>query len=110
MQIQSQITNGIAVVTITGDIDGKSAPDAQAQLLPLIASASRLVLDMNGVGFMSSAGLRMLLMVYRQATTNSGKVALVGLSEEIKDTMLMTGFLNFFVVADTIDAGITALA
>jgi anti-sigma B factor antagonist len=37
-------------------------------------------------------------------------VALVGLSEEIKDTMSMTGFLNFFRVAETLEAAKLALA
>jgi len=52
---------------------------------------------------MSSAGLRMMLLIYRHATASNGKVALVGLSEQISDTMSATGFLTFFVVCSTIE-------
>ena len=50
---------------------------------------------MSGVEYMSSAGLRMLLSMYRQISRQNGGIVLVGLAEEIKDTMSVTGFLNF---------------
>jgi anti-sigma B factor antagonist len=48
----------------------------------------------------------MLLVLYRTITSQSGKVVLVGLSEDIRDTMLMTGFLDFFTYFDTLDDGL----
>ena len=68
-----------------------------------------LVMDMSGVTFMSSAGLRMLLLLYRQVRANDGRVALVGLSEAIRDTMSITGFLGFFKVYDTVEDALGAL-
>jgi anti-sigma B factor antagonist len=38
------------------------------------------------------------------------EVVLVGLSDDLKDTMSMTGFLEFFQCQDTVDAGLAALA
>jgi anti-sigma B factor antagonist len=52
----------------------------------------------------------MLLSMYRQISRGDGGIVLVGLSEEIKDTMSVTGFLNFFVNCDTVDEGLQALA
>ena len=106
MEIITSESGSIPVATISGDIDGKTAPAAQAQLLGLVGKNPQLVLDMSGVGFMSSAGLRIMLLLYRQAAAKNGKVVLVGLSEEIKDTMSMTGFLNFFTLAATVDEGV----
>lgn len=68
-----------------------------------------MILDMSHVEYMSSAGLRMLLAVRRQMAAN-GYIVLVGLSEAIKDTMTITGFLDFFTTCDTIEDGIQALA
>ena len=48
------------------------------------------------MAYMSSAGLRMLLVIYRTIVGQGGKVVLVGLSEELQDTMALTGFLDFF--------------
>lgn len=97
------------IVVVNGEIDGRTAPQVQEKILPVVADAKGLVLDLTGVTFMSSAGLRTLLLLYRQATARSLKVVLVGMSAEIKDTMSMTGFLGFFEVADTLAEGLQKL-
>jgi anti-sigma B factor antagonist len=48
--------------------------------------------------------------MYRQVARQNGSMVLVGLAEEIKDTMSITGFLNFFTIRDTVDEGLKALA
>jgi anti-sigma B factor antagonist len=68
-----------------------------------------MLLDMSQVLYMSSAGLRMLLSVYRQVTGKAGQVVLIGLAENLEDTMSMTGFLDFFTTCKTLDEGLTAL-
>jgi anti-sigma B factor antagonist len=64
---------------------------------------------MTEVPYMSSAGLRTLLSTYRQVTAKNGKLILVGLSEEIQDTMTVTGFLNFFKTSETVEEAVKAL-
>lgn len=110
MEIKIRQDGEVAVAVVSGEIDSKTAGAAQAELLPLIEKSGKTVLDLKQVTFMSSAGLRMLLLLYRQATARDGRVALVGLSDEVRDTMSMTGFLKFFLVADTVEAGKSALA
>ena len=106
--VQSQV-DGSDVFTITGDIDGNTAPAAQEEILPLASPDASIALDMSGVAYMSSAGLRMLLVIYRNIMGQGGKVVLVGLSEELQDTMTLTGFMDFFDHYDTIDEGLAAL-
>ena len=108
MQIEVTPKGQAAIIVIVGEIDGKTAPQAQAELQPVIQQYQTVVLQMSSVTYLSSAGLRMLLLVYRQAAAKEGKVVLVGLSEEIMDTMSMTGFLNFFQLADSIEAALGA--
>ena len=69
----------------------------------------RVLLDMSGVNYISSAGLRALLMLYRQMAANDGQVALCGLTESIQDVMSVTGFLEFFAAYDTLEEGLAAL-
>ena len=109
MEIRSQSADDATVVALSGELDGKTAPAAQQQIVPLIPDGGKLVLDMHQVGYMSSAGLRMMLLLYRQALAKGTKIALAGLSEDIRDTMSATGFLDFFVVSDTVDEGLTLL-
>ena len=79
------------------------------KVLALIQPGVKLLLDMSQVPFMSSAGLRLLLLLYRQITGQGGKVVLVGVSEDIQDTMSATGFLAFFTLQSTVDAGLETL-
>ena len=48
--------------------------------------------------------------IYRQAQVLNSSVALVGLSHELRSVLAATGFLGFFVVADTVADGVEALA
>ncbi|MFA5262405.1 MAG: STAS domain-containing protein [Opitutaceae bacterium] len=96
MRIEIVKTSTHAIVTIEGAIDGKTAPEAQAALAPVLAEFPLLVLDLSKVNYMSSAGLRVLLLINRQLAAKKGKAILVGLNESITETMRITGFLQFF--------------
>jgi len=110
MEINVKSIGQVTVVEMSGEIDSNTAPQAQEQVLPLAQPGSKILLDMSGVEYMSSAGLRILLSMYRQISRGDGGIVLVGLGEEIKDTMSVTGFLNFFTTCDTVDEGLQALA
>ena len=109
-QVNTTTVQNAKVVTMSGEIDGSTAPQAQEQILALAGANARVALDMTGVTYMSSAGLRMLLLAYRTFNGKGGKIVLVGLSSDLKDTMSVTGFLDFFTCIDTLDAGIKELA
>jgi len=109
IEVKVSTRDRVTVVTVAGEIDGGSAPGLQARILPLLQQDSSLILDLRSVTYMSSAGLRVLLLLYRQAMSRNGRVALAGVAETIKDTMAVTGFLKFFAVADTVDQALTTL-
>ena len=109
MEINVKSSGQVTLVEMAGDIDSNTAPQAQERILPLVQPAAKILLEMSGVEYMSSAGLRMLLSMYRQVSRQNGSIVLVGLAEEIKDTMSVTGFLNFFTIRDTVDEGLIAL-
>lgn len=98
------------VVNLIGEIDAGTAASVQEKVIPLAAPNSKIIMDMTKVAYMSSAGLRMLLSIYRHISGNKGQVILVGLSAELLDTMSMTGFLTYFTVQDTLEAGLQAFS
>jgi anti-sigma B factor antagonist len=109
MNIDIKTVQQVTVVTITGELDGRTAPLAQERIAPLCQAGSKIILDMSQVMYMSSAGLRLMLLLYRRVSDVNGRILLVGLSEEIRDTMLATGFLAYFTAYDTLDAGVAVL-
>ena len=55
-----------------------------------------VVLDMTACTYISSTGLRVLLYSKKMAASKNLKLYLVGISEEVKDIMDVTGFDSFF--------------
>jgi anti-sigma B factor antagonist len=110
MEIEFETVDGITVVTLFGELDSRTAPIVQEKLLDLPSPEARALLDMSGVSYISSAGLRALLMLYRRMANSDGRVALVGLTESIRDVMTITGFLDFFAAYDTLAEGVAALS
>lgn len=110
MEVHVKTLELVQVIELVGELDGSNAGAVQAQVLQLIGPASAVIMDMSRLTYMSSAGLRMLLSTYRTAASHKARVVLVGLNEEIRDTMSATGFLDFFTTHDTLDLGLAALS
>jgi anti-sigma B factor antagonist len=109
MEITISHLDGYTLAALNGELDSRNSAEVQQKLLAAAGPAPRLLLDMQGVAYISSAGLRTLLMVYRQITNQEGRVVLAGLSEALKELMSITGFLEFFAACDTVEEGLAAL-
>lgn len=109
MAMTIETVGKITVVNLDTRLDADAAQVIKAEVLPLAVPGCRMLLDMTGVDYMSSVGLRVLLLMYRQIDTSTGTVILAGLSDRIRDVMSMTGFLDYFTTSETRDEGIEAL-
>jgi anti-sigma B factor antagonist len=106
MEIYVDTVDYVTIASIVGELDGQTAPIAQDQILDLIGPEARILLDMTRLEFMSSAGARTLLLIYRHIQANNGGVVLAGLIPEIADMLSATGFLDYFEVVETVDDGL----
>lgn len=99
----------VTVVVLIGDLDTNTSRIVRPRVLPLAEPGSRMVIDLSQVAYMSSAGLRFLLSLYRHSANQDGKLVLVGISGEIHDTMEVTGFLDFFTACSTLEDALQEL-
>jgi anti-sigma B factor antagonist len=106
MKITISTVDEVMVLSVKGSIDSQTAPEFQTAILAQIETDNNLILDLRENEFISSAGLRVLLIVYRSSKITSGKLVLVGASEEIREVMHNTGFSKFFTFADILEEGI----
>lgn len=109
MNINISKVEQVTVIELIGEVNSITAPDVQNQVLPLAETEEKILLDMTNVSYMSSAGLRVLLALYRQTSGKDGHIVLVGVNEEIQNIMSITGFLQFFTICETVDAGLEAI-
>ena len=92
-----------------GDLDGSSAAKAREEIIAHIQADSKLVFDMRQCEYISSAGLRVLLIVAKKLKSKGGKGVLAGLVEEVKDVMEITGFDHMLNSYDSIDKAINSI-
>jgi len=109
MDINTSVVGNIVVISLDGNFDGQTAEHVQEQLMSYITPNSSIVIDMSKCPYVSSAGLRVLLMAAKQLSKINGTGVFVGLSEEIRDVMEMTGFSNIFESFNSINDAIKAI-
>ena len=109
MDIHIEKNGNVTIIELNGDLNANSTAKIQDQVLSETPPNSKVLLDMTNVKYMSSAGLRFLLLLSRQLGSQIGNIVLIGLREEVQDVMSMTGFLDFFVTAKDRTEGMKTL-
>jgi anti-anti-sigma factor len=99
-----EIVNGIARITLVGELDASVASQFRAQVEEAAkAQAKRLVLIMNDLDYMASAGLRALAYAKQKMGPNVD-IYMIGVQEPVLDTLTQTGFRDSVILLDTYDA------
>ena len=100
--IEISITDDLGVqwINIEGRIDGITSPEIEQQISSLILNGQRqIVANMEAVNYISSAGLRVFLVVQKQLKEVGGEIVLFRVSEIVSDVFSMSGFENLFRIA-----------
>lgn len=85
--------------TLKGRLDTAAANQFSRDMQPLMDNADKhIVLDCSGLEFISSSGLRLLLMLRKQTIAQGGDVTIKNISEEVKKVFTITGFFSLFTV------------
>lgn len=91
------------VVAPQGRVDGHTAPDFETACQTQVARGAHwLALDLGGVPYMSSAGLRVLLATLKAVKAQGGGLALVRPQAGVREVLEISGFLNIFTVVSDI--------
>lgn len=86
------------VITISGRIDSSNATQLDSFLKSNLVDRGRyhIVLDMSGITYISSAGLRALVALQREATKHRGSVLLAAPSERVEEVLKLAGLQQLF--------------
>lgn len=109
MELNINEINNIKVLNLKGHLDGNTSPKVQEEVMPLIQQGSKVIINMSECDYVSSAGLRLLLVIAKTLKSKGGKGVIAGLLPEVKDVMEMTGFDRMYENYSNIDDAVNAL-
>jgi len=102
VEIASSNVDGITVMQVQGRVNSQTAPLLGEKLMSALGpSNARLALDMSGVDYLSSAGLRVLQVAARHADENAGRLVLHGLNSRVAEVFEISGFAMILTVCAT---------
>ncbi len=106
MKIETREEGSTVVISPSGRLDGVGAPALEAELSGVARRGRRVVLDGRGLDFISSAGLRALLVGAKACAEQGGELAIAALRPECRAVMEASGLLAFL---DYYETGVAAL-
>ncbi len=110
MDISRERDGEVVIVRLAGRLDSAAAAAAEEGLLVALGGVPpRLALDMTGLSYVSSAGLRVLLVVAKKVQQQHGKLALFGLNPNVREVFAVSGFDTIFSIAADSGAALAAV-
>ncbi len=97
MKVSFNNVDGLTTAVVSGRLDANSAPEFETKLVERIAQdGGKLILDLNALEYVSSAGLRVFLVAAKRCQQHGGKLALFGLGGNVREVFEISGFSSVF--------------
>ena len=81
-------------LALSGRLDTVTAPELEAEISAALSTAESLVLDMEKLEYISSAGLRVILKTQKALAQKAG-LKLINVSDDVREVFDITGFSDF---------------
>ncbi|MCE5243059.1 MAG: STAS domain-containing protein [Syntrophobacteraceae bacterium] len=110
MEVIERTIGFINIVSLNGKVDSVQTPAVQRKLLQLLQSGKKyLILDFGEVSFIASMGLRMLLILAKQAKPLHGRIILCRMSPSVHKVLEIAGFLPYFDICESVEEATRAM-
>lgn len=106
----SVVSVSARVVTFVEDLDLTVADQAQRRVSGALAPGARVVLDLSGVGFADSSGLRLLVWAAREAEERGASLCIAGAGDWFTFLLLTSGVSSLFESFPTVAAALAGSA
>jgi len=94
--------DGFPAIRLEGALNVQTSDQFEAVALQALAERPRLALDLSGLSYVSSAGLRVLLKLRRTAAQDpDGAVVLYGVQPSVERILIISGFTRILDIVDT---------
>lgn len=107
--VRDDVAEGVVVVRPTGDVDMSRSPDLRVALRSVHEKRpSKLVVDLEDVGYMDSSGLATLVESMRTAKGNKTSMVLCAMNDKVRAIFEIARLNQFFTIVDSLDDAISA--
>lgn len=111
MNIQHSNRDGITVIAPAGRIDTTTSGALEDAVRQAVDKGARdLVVDFAGVDYISSAGLRVFLVLAKRMRDLQGRLVLCGMPESVRQVFRLAGFMPLFRVEPSQEAAMARIA
>jgi anti-anti-sigma factor len=111
MEITAEDKGAYLKLNLSGNVDSSTAQTFEARLLGALTGEGRSVLvDLSGVDFLSSAGLRVFLMGAKKVKGTALRLVICGANENVHKVFTMSGFDRILDIAPDPEAGASRMA
>lgn len=109
LTIDEETRGDVLVVSVRGRLDGVTSKSLDTHMGARIAGGSdRIVLDLGGVDYISSFGLRLVLVAAKKLNSPGRRFVVCGLTDNVRQVFSVSGFLSILTLRDTIDEAAAA--
>src|SRR5947208_3159674 len=107
MEMSEETRGDVLILTPVGRLDTNTSDAFHEGLTKRLQEGSkRIVIDMSGIPYVSSAGLRVFLLTAKKLSANRGKLVLSGLNPSVSQVCQLAGFMEIFVVESDLERGL----
>ncbi|MFI5022076.1 MAG: STAS domain-containing protein [Alphaproteobacteria bacterium] len=111
MEIGERREGGVVILSPVGRIDNDTSPAFQSKLLATVpAGGGAVLVDLSKVAYLSSAGLRALMMGAKQSKASNGRLAVAELKPVVKEIFTISRFAYVVEVFGTLAEALQALS
>ena len=104
MDLESTKVGSSLIMTVRGRMDAVTAPAFQAESNTWIENDEKtVVVDLSGVEYISSAGLRSLLFAAKALKANQGEIRFCNLTGMVQEVFSISGFSSMFTIYETLE-------
>ena len=98
MQITEVRENDVITISVEGRVDTNTSPQLQNAILTSFQKVNQVVLNFEKCTYVSSAGLRALLIGQKTANSKKGMMKLINVPDILMSVLQMSGFINILVI------------
>lgn len=111
MELETEQIEGVLIGRLKGRLDASTSDTIQESLLKTIEEGNtRLALDLAGLEYISSAGLRVLLMTHKKVSQSQGKLIIFGLQDYIHEILEIAGFTAILTLSENRESALSELS